>query len=46
MVCCLIGGLGTWQWMAPEVVANQRYSEKADIYSFGVVRPWRVASVA
>jgi serine/threonine protein kinase len=25
------------QWMAPEVLANQRYSNKADIYSFGMV---------
>lgn len=31
------GGLGTYQWMAPEVLAHQRYSEKADIYSFGIV---------
>jgi serine/threonine protein kinase len=23
--------------MAPEVLANQRYSNKADIYSFGMV---------
>lgn len=27
----------TPQWMAPEVLANQRYSNKADIYSFGMV---------
>jgi serine/threonine protein kinase len=33
----LTGGLGTFQWMAPEVLAHQRYSEKADIYSFGIV---------
>lgn len=33
----MTGGLGTYQWMAPEVLANQRYSEKADVYSFGVV---------
>lgn len=25
------------QWMAPEVLANQRYSNKADVYSFGMV---------
>ena len=31
------GGLGTFQWMAPEVLAHQRYSEKADVYSFGIV---------
>lgn len=33
----MTGGLGTFQWMAPEVLANQRYSNKADIYSFGMV---------
>lgn len=33
----MTGGLGTYQWMAPEVLANQRYSEKADVYSFGIV---------
>jgi serine/threonine protein kinase len=35
--CTGAGGLGTFQWMAPEVLAHQRYSQKADIYSFGVV---------
>lgn len=30
---CAVGS----QWMAPEVLANQRYSNKADIYSFGMV---------
>jgi serine/threonine protein kinase len=34
----LTGGLGTFQFMAPEVLANQRYSSKADVYAFGVVR--------
>ncbi len=33
----LTGGLGTFQYMAPEVMANQRYSVKADVYSFGMV---------
>ncbi|PNH06051.1 putative serine/threonine-protein kinase, partial [Tetrabaena socialis] len=33
----LTGGLGTYQWAAPEVLAHQRYSEKADVYSFGIV---------
>uniref|UniRef100_A0A061RBJ4 Tkl protein kinase n=1 Tax=Tetraselmis sp. GSL018 TaxID=582737 RepID=A0A061RBJ4_9CHLO len=33
----MTGGLGTFQWMAPEVLGNQRYSEKADVYSFGIV---------
>ena len=30
-------GLGTFQWMSPEVLANSRYSDKADVYSFGIV---------
>ena len=38
----LTAELGTWQWMAPEVVApwDKRgavYTEKADVYSFGIV---------
>lgn len=27
---------GTFHWMAPEVVGGQRYTEKADVYSFGI----------
>lgn len=27
------------QWMAPEVLSGQTYSEKADIYSVGIVSP-------
>eukprot|EP00741_Cyanophora_paradoxa_P023728 tig00021616_g22919.t1 len=33
----LTGQSGTYQWMAPEVLNNQRYSEKADVFSFGIV---------
>jgi len=33
----LTGGLGTFQWMSPEVLAHQSYSEKADVYSFAIV---------
>lgn len=33
----MTGGTGTFQWMAPEVLANQRYTEKADIYSYGII---------
>lgn len=33
----MTGNCGTYQWMAPEVLANSRYTEKADVYSFGVV---------
>ncbi|KAK3261116.1 Serine/threonine-protein kinase edr1 [Cymbomonas tetramitiformis] len=29
--------VGTWGWMAPEVLENAPYDEKADVYSFGVV---------
>ena len=28
---------GTFQWMAPEVITNEYYTEKADVYSFGII---------
>ncbi|EPR64463.1 protein kinase domain-containing protein [Toxoplasma gondii GAB2-2007-GAL-DOM2] len=31
------GIVGTYYWMAPEVIAAGKYSEKIDVYSFGVV---------
>ncbi|EQC25513.1 TKL protein kinase, variant 1 [Saprolegnia diclina VS20] len=33
----MTNGIGTYQWMAPEVISGTSYSEAADIYSFGVV---------
>ncbi|CAK4308859.1 unnamed protein product [Aphanomyces euteiches] len=30
-------GIGTYRWMAPEVLMSGHYSELADIYSFGVI---------
>ena len=44
----LTAELGTWQWMAPEVVApwdkkGAIYTEKADVYSFGIVM-WECAA--
>ncbi|KAH0794427.1 TKL family protein kinase [Histomonas meleagridis] len=30
-------GIGTSQWMAPEVLNSQRYDEKSDVYSYGIV---------
>jgi mitogen-activated protein kinase kinase kinase 9 len=35
--------IGTYQWMAPEVIASQRYTEKADVFSFGIIM-WELAS--
>lgn len=29
--------VGTWEYMAPEVIRNEPYTEKADVYSYGVV---------
>lgn len=31
------GSVGTVQWMAPEVLRSERYTEKADVYSFGIL---------
>ncbi|XP_074283956.1 uncharacterized protein LOC141608509 [Silene latifolia] len=36
-------GKGTPQWMAPEVLQNERSNEKSDLYSFGVVL-WELAT--
>ncbi|KAG1697952.1 hypothetical protein DVH05_015436 [Phytophthora capsici] len=33
----MTAGVGTPYWTAPEVLEGKRYSEQADIYSFGVV---------
>ncbi|ETV99099.1 TKL protein kinase, variant 1 [Aphanomyces invadans] len=33
----MTGNCGTTQWMAPEVLAAEKYTEKADVFSFGVV---------
>lgn len=33
----MTGQCGTFQWMSPEVMQSQRYTEKADIFSFGVI---------
>src|SRR5687768_7743164 len=30
-------GIGTYLWMAPEVVNQEEYSLAADVYSFGMV---------
>ena len=39
----IISGLGTFAWSAPEVLAGRRCTEKADIYSFGVVL-WEICT--
>ncbi|KUF88828.1 Ribosomal large subunit pseudouridine synthase A [Phytophthora nicotianae] len=33
----MTGGIGTPYWTAPEVLEGKRYTERADIYSFGVM---------
>ncbi|KAL4124221.1 hypothetical protein PRIC2_010058 [Phytophthora ramorum] len=33
----MTGGIGTPYWTAPEILIGKRYTEQADIYSFGVV---------
>ncbi len=39
----IISGLGTFAWSAPEVLSGRRCTEKADIYSFGVVL-WEICT--
>lgn len=33
----MTGQLGTSHWMAPEVIRNTNYSNKADVYSYGII---------
>jgi len=39
----MTGNCGTVQWMAPEVLANISYNEKADVYSYGII-VWELLS--
>ena len=31
------GGVGTAQWMAPEVLNSEKYDQKSDVYSYGIL---------
>lgn len=33
----MTGQTGTYQWMSPEVIKGQKYTESADIYSLGII---------
>ena len=33
----MMTGCGSVLWMAPEVLLNERFTFKADVYSFGVI---------
>eukprot|EP00164_Ancoracysta_twista_P017902 GFYU01030723.1.p1 GENE.GFYU01030723.1~~GFYU01030723.1.p1 ORF type:complete len:265 (-),score=76.21 GFYU01030723.1:138-833(-) len=33
----MTGNIGTFQWMAPEVLKSERYTEKADVFSFAII---------
>lgn len=33
----MTGGVGSWRYMAPEVVRYQNYNENVDIFSFGLI---------
>eukprot|EP00934_Nitzschia_sp_Nitz4_P006741 Nitzschia sp. Nitz4//scaffold50_size126154//107061//109970//NITZ4_003702-RA/size126154-processed-gene-0.64-mRNA-1//-1//CDS//3329553749//6731//frame0 len=39
----MTGNCGTVQWMAPEVLANKKYDEKADVFSYGIIL-WELLS--
>ena len=30
-------GIGTYAWMSPEIINGNSYTEKADIYAYGIV---------
>ena len=44
-VATMTTGLGTPLWMAPEMLAGERYSRRIDVYSYGVVM-WEIAAQA
>lgn len=33
----MTGQAGTYHWMAPEVINSQHYTEKADVFSYGII---------
>ncbi|KAM0048836.1 putative protein kinase TKL-Pl-4 family [Helianthus debilis subsp. tardiflorus] len=33
----LVDGLGTYRWMAPEVIKRKSYGRKVDVYAFGLI---------
>lgn len=35
--------IGTYQWMAPEVIGSKPYTEKADVFSYSIIL-WEIAS--
>lgn len=37
------GPVGTYEWMAPELISGGTYTNKADIFSFGIIL-WEIAS--
>ena len=39
----MTGKIGTYQWMAPEVIGGQTYTEKADVFSYGIIL-WEISS--
>jgi len=39
----LTGALGSWQWVAPEVLEGIYYDERSDIYSYGICC-WELAT--
>jgi serine/threonine protein kinase len=40
----MTGHTGSYRWMAPEVVRNEKYDEKVDVYSFGIILWEMIAS--
>ena len=35
--------IGTFQWMAPEVINGEVYTEKADVFSYAIIL-WEIAA--
>jgi len=39
----MTGKIGTYQWMAPEVISDKPYTEKADVFSYSIIL-WEIAA--
>ena len=39
----MTSGIGTYQWMSPELINGEKYTEKADVYAYAIIL-WEIAT--